>query len=266
MRALLALAVVSASATAALAKTPLPARGDHSIYDVAHVIDDAHDRSMEVINAELFSRTRVAIVVVTVPRLVDETISELAVRVQHDWGVGERGKDESVVIALSVEDRKIFLATGYGSEGYLPDGKVGEIRDRATPLLRRNDFSGGLYTADLAVAQVAAAAHHVTLTGVPASAHARHADGDDLATIVIFAIIVLVVAAIGLAGRGRRGGGGGGGGFGGFWIGALLGGLFGNRDRWGGGGGFGGGGSGGGGGFGGFGGGSGGGGGAGGDF
>jgi uncharacterized protein len=261
MRIVLALAVWSASATA-LASTPLPAHGDHSVYDIANVIDDARERSLEAINAELFARARVAIVVVTVPRLIDETISELAVRVQHDWGVGERGKDESVVIALSVADRKIFLATGYGSEGYLPDGKVGEIRDRATPLLRGNDFSGGLYTADLAVAQVAAAAHHVTLTGVAAAVPAaRRDDGGGIASLVIFGIIAVV--AIGLAGRGR--GGRGGGGFGGFWLGALLGGLFGNRDRFGGdgGGGFG---DGGGGGFGGFGGGSGGGGGAGGDF
>lgn len=254
MRVVLALAVVLGSATGAAAKTPLPAPGDHSVYDVASVIDDARERQIEAINTELFQRAKVAIVVVTVPRLVDETISDLAVRVQHDWGVGQRGKDESVVIALSVEDRQIFLATGYGSEGYLPDGKVGEIRDRATPFLRTNDFSTGLYTADLATAQVSAAAHGITLTGVPATpSRVRSDDWAGVGTLVFLAIVV--VAAV-LGGRGR----GGRGGVGGFWIGALLGSLLGGRHRstWGGGGG---GNSGGG-----FGGGSGGGGGAGGNF
>jgi uncharacterized protein len=264
MRVALALAVIFASATRAGAVTPLPERGDHSVYDAANVIDDARERAMEAINTELFQRAGVAVVVITVPRLVDETISDLALRVQHDWGVGQRGKDESVVIALSVEDRKIFLATGYGSESYLPDGKVGEIRDLATPSLRTNDFSAGLYSADLAVAQTAAAAHGVTLTGAAAAPlpQARHRNDSGVLILVVFGIIAIVGA---LASRGR-GGRGGGGGFGGFWLGALLGGMFGNRGGGGWGGGGGGGGDAGGGGFGGFGGGSGGGGGAGGDF
>jgi uncharacterized protein len=227
------------------------------------VIDDARERSLEAINAELFERAKVAMVVIAVPRLVDETISELAVRVQHDWGVGQRGKDESVVIALSVEDRKIFLATGYGSEGYLPDGKVGEIRDLATPFLRTNDFSNGLYTADLAIAQTAAAAHGVTLSGAAAAPVPRARRGDDSGVLTLVFLAIIVVIGV-LASRGRGGGGSGGGGLRGFWTGALLGGLLGNRGGggWSGGGG----GDGGGGGFGGFGGGSGGGGGAGGSF
>lgn len=260
MRALLAAAIVVATVTGAAARTPLPTPSDHSVYDLANVIDDARERQMEAINSELFARAKVAIVVVTVPRLVDETISELAVRVQHDWGVGVRGSDESVVIALSVDDRKIFLATGYGSESYLPDGKVGEIRDRATPLLRANDFSAGLYTADLAVAQAAAAAHGITLAGVP-PAQRTQASSDDYGGLIALGVLILFVVVVGaLRGRGGRGGGGG---AGGFWAGALLGTLIGNRGS---GGGFGSGGGSGGGGFGGFGGGSGGGGGAGGDF
>lgn len=268
MRAVLALVVVFASTTRAGAVTPLPERGDHSVYDAANVIDDPREHAIEAINTELFQRAGVAVVVITVPRLVDETISDLAVRVQHDWGVGQRDKDESVIIALSVEDRKIFLATGYGSESYLPDGKVGEIRDLATPFLRTNDFSAGLYTADLAVARAAAAAHGVTMSAAAAAPLPRAQGRDDswVFTLVFLGIAVVVGA---LASRGRGGRGGGGGGFGSFWLGALLGGMLGNRGGggWGGrGGGGGGGGNAGSGGFGGFGGGSGGGGGAGGDF
>lgn len=262
MRIVLALSVLVATATAASAATPLPPRGDHSVYDTASVIDDVREQQIEAINTELMQRAGVAVVVVTVPKLVDETISELAVRVQHDWGVGVKGKDESVVIALAVEDRKIFLATGYGSEGYLPDGKVGAIRDLATPSLRKNDYSTGLYTADLAVAQAAAAAHNVTLSGVPAAPVAQREAPNGVGTLILFGVVALLVLG-GMFGRGR-GGPGGGGGFGSFATGALLGSLLGgNRGGWGSGGGSD---SGGGGGFGGFGGGSGGGGGAGGSF
>jgi uncharacterized protein len=260
MRVVLALAALVVTATVASAATPLPARGDHSVYDAANVIDDVREQQMEAINRELFDRAGVAVVVVTVPKLVDETISDLAVRVQHDWGVGVKGKDESVVIALAVEDRKIFLATGYGSEGYLPDGKVGEIRDRATPALRQNDYATGLYTADLAVAQAAAAAHNITLTGVPAAPPPARAQPSSNLFNLIFLGVFVLIAVGGIFGR--RGGPGGG--LGSFATGAVLGSLFGRGGGWGGGGG--GGSDSGGGGFGGFGGGSGGGGGAGGNF
>jgi uncharacterized protein len=257
------LAIVG-SAGPARAETPLPSRGDHSVYDAANVIDDSTEQRMEAFNRGLF---------VTVPKLEGETISDLAVRVQHGWGVGVKGKDESAVIALAVEDRKIFIATGYGSEGYLPDGKVGEIRDRARPLLAANNFGAGLYQVDTEVARVAADAHHVTVSGLPAApSRANRGVGCDAQVFAIFILIAIAASLIGRRGRGGWGGGGGG------WGSSLLTWLAldsifrGGRGGWGGGGfgGFGGGGGwgggGGGGGFGGFGGGSGGGGGAGGSF
>lgn len=256
--AIISLAILAHGAAHAV--TPLPQRGDHSVYDTANVIDDSREAQIEALDRELFDKAGVAIVVLTVPKLVDETIGELAVRVQHDWGVGKKDTDESVVIALSVADREIFLATGYGSEPYLPDGKVGAIRDLALPALRANDFSGGLYTAAHEVAMVAAAAHNVKVLGddsvgqggTRTGPSGSGGCGDDPLTFVMLVVLVLVFA-FRRRGRGGRGGG--------FFIGPSMG-FGGGASGGDGGGGF----SDHGGGFGGFGGGSGGGGGAGGKF
>ena len=250
MRRIAIAAVVVLTAAQAHAVTPLPARADHSVYDAAEVIDPATEARLEALDTDLMAKTGVAVVIVTVPKLEAETIDQLAVRVQHDWGVGVRGKDESVVIAVAVADRKIFIATGYGSEGYLPDGKVGEIRDRARPLLAAGDYAQGVLQIAQDIAPIAAEAHHATLDASvrPAATAARGPGcGSTVPTLVFFVVFALFALL------NRRGGGGGG-----FLPGILLGSLFG-RGRGGGGGG-------GGGGFGGFGGGSGGGGGAGGDF
>jgi uncharacterized protein len=246
--ALIAALVVFATGIAG-AVTPLPPRGDHSVYDAANVVDPQVEATLEAIDTELMQKAGVAMVFVTVQKLDGETIDQLAVRLQHDWGVGTAAKNESIVVAVAVEDRKIFIATGYGSEGYLPDGKVGEIRDHVRDKLHTGDFSGGLLQIAHEVAPIAAAAHGVTLDGAPAvRTTARDTGGcGGISPLMIMMIIVLVFS---MFGRGRRGGGGG------FLAGAVLGSMF-NR---------GGGGDGGGGGFGGFGGGSGGGGGAGGDF
>ena len=252
MRSVLVAGLVAAMAIGAHAATPLPTHGATSVYDAGDVIDASTEASLEQLDSELLAKTGVAMVVVTVPKLVDETIDQLAVRVQHDWGVGTKGKDESVVIALSLADRKIFIATGYGSEGYLPDGKVGELRDHATPQLKANAYGAGILQIAREAAGIAAAEHKVALDdSVRAIAPQPHERGSIL-PMVLFFIVFAVFAIFGS----RRGGGGGGGG-GGFLAGAVLGSMFNNGGR---------GGDSGGGGFGGFGGGSGGGGGAGGSF
>jgi uncharacterized protein len=242
-------AFVLASVVLAVGATPLPHKSDRLIYDTANVIDDGVERTLEQRQQELFQKSGVAIAIVTVPQLVDETIDELAVRVGQTWGVGKEGEDRGVVVALSRDDRKIFVATGYGTEHYLPDGRVGEMLDRtAIPALKRNDFTDGIAGLSNALVDASAREYDVQLTGAPAPVQPATRTGCGfgstiLALLGLFVFFVLasrhpMLAAMLFASR-SFGGGGFGTGFGtrGFGGGGFGGGGFG-------GGGFGGGGSG----------------------
>lgn len=274
----LLLVAMAAGPAAARAETPLPPPADKAVFDQADVLDGQSEAAIEALSTELRQKTGAAIAVLTVPALVDEEIDDLAVRFGHSRGLGQKGKDEGVVVALSMSPRKIFIATGYGAEGYLPDGKVGAIRDEARPLLKQDRFGPGVLLIAQRLAQAAATEHGVTLSGVPDRPPPREGGEAGCAGSVIgFLFLLLVVGGLiaasrgprGRGGRGGRGGGGGLGGWGGFLLGSILGNLLGGGGRGGGwsGGGWGGGGfGGGGGGFGGWGGGGFGGGGAGGDF
>ena len=152
------------------AQMRLPPRTEHAVYDLANVIDPASEQAMERVNHELYSRAGVAIVVITVPRLEDETIDELAVRVGHTWGIGEAGRDRGLVIALAIAERRIFVATGYGTEEYLPDGRVGALIDeQAIPYLRADRYAEALVRLNMALARISAAHYGVNLdvTGAP---------------------------------------------------------------------------------------------------
>jgi len=71
------------------------------------------------------------------------------------WKIGKKGKDNGVLFLVAVEDRKMWIATGYGVEGVLPDGKVGEIRDRLmVPLFRQQRYGEGIYMGVKAVGSV----------------------------------------------------------------------------------------------------------------
>jgi len=122
-------------------------------------------------------------------------------------------------------------------EGILPDGRVGEIRDKyMLPYFRRNDFGKGMANGMIAIATVVAQNAGVTLTGNPApeqprTPQRRRQGGVDFWTLAMIAIALFFLLGtrqgreilpwliVGLMSGGRRGGGGGfsgGGGFGGF--------------------------------------------------
>jgi len=238
-RWLLATILLLPFAPEAAARTPLPERRpDRWIYDAAGVIAEADEGRLEQVNTELFSRTGVAIVVITVPQLVDETADELAVRVGESWGVGRKGQDRGLVVAFARDDRRIFVATGYGTEGYLPDGRVGALLDQyAVPHLRAGRFSEGLTQLDLALASASAQEYGVELTGaVPVPAAAQRPELGvrhvliGIVMIILFGYLAIrhpwLLLAMMAGGRGRRGGGGfgGGGGHGGFGGGGFGGG------------------------------------------
>lgn len=234
-----------ATADAALALTPLPARDpDRSVYDVAGVISDAHEAAMEAMHAELYRKTGVAIVTIAVPALVDETIADFAVRVGTEWGVGKKGEDRGIVVAFARDDRAIHIATGYGVEGYLPDGEVGAILDQhVLPYLRQNDFSTGLYQASLALVAASAEEYGVTISGLapPGPAPARAPSRlqwivwGGLALLFLYLLLrhprlLFFWLLSGALQRDRGGGGfGHGGGFGGFGGGGFGGGGAGRR-------------------------------------
>jgi len=236
--ALLALAML-AGAVSVAAETPLPPAGNVSVHDLAGVISPDQREAMEQRHRRLLAATGVAIAVLTVPRLENETIEELAVRAGQSWGLGRRGEDRGIVIALAVQDRKVFVATGYGVEGFLPDGRVGAILDAAAlPYLRRNDFSTALDNLSIALTEACAEALGANLGQKERPRPSPDGPpGGALGSVfgILLGVIFLwllfrhpgLLLAILLSGGGRGGGGFGGGGFGGGGFGGFGGGGFG---------------------------------------
>jgi len=234
----------------AAAEVRLPPPGDRSVHDLASVIRPEDAATMERWHKALFDASGVAIVVVTVADLEGEQIDDFATRVGAEWGVGRKGEDRGIVVVLSLAPRRIYIATGYGVEGFLPDGRVGALIDREVmPVLRAGDLSRGLVQASAGLVSAAAAEYGLSIEGLQTARGAgRQRSGAPMpvAALVVMALLALLfiifaarhpaLAAILLASSrgGRRGGfgggfggggfGGGGGGFGGFGGGGFGGG------------------------------------------
>ncbi|HEX8459847.1 MAG TPA: TPM domain-containing protein [Segetibacter sp.] len=197
--------------------------------------------------------TSTQVVVVIIPTTEDYDPVDYATKLGRAWGVGNKKTNNGVVLLVAKNDRKVFIAPGYGLEGALPDITCKTIIDNEiTPNFRNEDFYRGLDLGTNAIIK-AATGEYKAPEGYRKSKGKGGGGGSILGIIIIIAIVLMLMG-------GRGGGSRGGGmmsrrGYGDFATGAILGSLLGGG-RGSGGGGFGGGSDSGGGGFGGFGGGS----------
>ncbi|MBM4312622.1 MAG: TPM domain-containing protein [Deltaproteobacteria bacterium] len=217
-----------------------------AVNDFAGVIAAQHKNGMENLAREVLEKTGTAIVAATVETIGDNTPADYANRLYQAWGIGGKGQDKGVLIFLALKERQVRIETGYGVEGILPDGLVGEILDRhAIPRFREGDYGRGFSETMAAVSLVVAKAAGVALTGIvpPDTRPVKTEEGLGIFQLLLFiaaaffllgtpqgrAILPwLLVLMMSGGGGGRRDGGGfggfGGGGFGGFGGGSSGGG------------------------------------------
>ena len=237
------------------------------VNDFAGVIDQAAAARMEATLREVQQLTHGDIAVVTLADLGGREVGDVALQIGRQWklgGAGQAGdpsKNLGVVLLLVPRQNhrpgsgKVFIATGRGAEGFLPDAHVGRIRDAMTPSFANEDYSAGLEIGVGLLAQAFADEFHVQLTTPAPVPQAAPESGPALpGPIIAFVVLFIVIIVISSVARAARGGSG----LGALWWLSVLSGMRGSgRGRWGGGSGWGGFGGGGGGGFGGFGGGGG---------
>jgi uncharacterized protein len=239
---------------------PAPPNPPRLVNDFAHVMTADQVQDLENKLVAYDDSTSIQIAVVTVPSTGDYAIEDYALKILRDWKVGNKKTNNGMVILAAIQDHKVYIATGYGMEGAIPDITAKQIvEDEMIPSFKDQNYYHGFDLGADAIIK-ASRGEYVAPSGYD-QRKGHDGGGGSILGIVIFIVIILVLISRG----GGRGGGGGmfnGSGVLPFIIGSMLGGGGRGGGFGGGGGGFGGGG----GGFGGFGGGSGGGGGAGGSW
>nr|WP_097460856.1 TPM domain-containing protein [Mangrovitalea sediminis] len=212
------------------------------------VVDDAHMLSAQAqqqLSAELRAfeqKTTNQLVVVTLPDLQGYTIEDFGYQLGRHWGIGQKEKNNGVLLIVAKKERKVRIEVGYGLEGQLTDALSSRIiQGIILPDFRKGQVSQGIVDGAGAIIALLQG----DATAIP-KARDRNPPSRNL-----FSLIFVIVIGIMVFGSFF---GGGGGGFGrrrgGFWYGGFGGpgggfggGLGGGGGFSGGGGGFGGGGA-----------------------
>src|ERR1044072_2614703 len=115
------------------------------VVDDAGVLDAATRESLRAKLAALEAKTGDQLVVATVKSLNGNSVEEYANRLFRRWQLGQRGKNNGVLLLHAPAERKIRIEVGYGLEGTLTDAITKYIIQNAiTPRFKANDFSGGM--------------------------------------------------------------------------------------------------------------------------
>lgn len=227
---------------ASFAQVVSPMSPPRLVNDFAGLFTPTQVRELEDSLLSFDRATSSQIVVVTVSDLNGYAVGDYALSLLREWGVGDKEKNNGVVLLIKPRNEngagQVFIATGYGAEGVLPDSKTGRIIDRQMiPWLKRGDY----YTA----AANATQAIRDSLRGEYTADEEESEDWIFVIPFLIFVFMMIMVAIFGKKngdnqgdgnnsgrgrgwippiiiggmggfGGGRSGGGFGGGGFGGF--------------------------------------------------
>lgn len=145
MRRLLALLwlAVMAVASPALAQT-FPALTGR-VVDGAHLLSGAQVMDLDSKLAALEAGTGRQLVVATVPSLEGRPIEDYGYRLGRTWGVGQKGKDDGVILLVAPAEHKVRIETGYGARVFVTDAVSSVIiRDVITPRFKVGDMGGGI--------------------------------------------------------------------------------------------------------------------------
>ena len=184
----------------------IPERRDALVNDFAGVFSASQTQDMQKRLDTLSNTTGNQILVVIVTTLDGYEISDYALQLGRKWGVGQKDKNNGLVIVVKVKNEtkgQAFIATGYGLEGALPDATCKHIVDREMiPHFKNNDYYAGVNAALDVVIPI--------MKGEYTSEEYEKSNDEGFVGITIFFIIFgIVVLLVVLDKSGRLGSGGG---------------------------------------------------------
>jgi uncharacterized protein len=181
------------------------------VVDQAHLLNAAQVQDLTSKSEALEAQSGRRLVVATVNSLEGRPIEDYGYQLGRAWGIGQKDKNNGVILLVAPNERKVRVEVGYGVTPVLTDAMSGVvIRDNILPHFKQNppDYGGGIEAgADALIKQLSLppeeAAKNVAAAG-QAQQRRQHSSGSPLPFIFWLMVVGFVILSHFRRGRGRR--------------------------------------------------------------
>lgn len=167
------------------------------VNDYAEVLNTETEEYIMSANIELEQKTGAQIVVVTLKSLDGYSIEEYATELFRKFGIGDKNKNNGILLLCSTGDRMFRIEVGYGLEGRLTDGKTGRIQDEyIIPYLKNNNYNEGIKNGFNAVLQEVLTEYEVTIGGIKEAINLKDTNTDNSFNVIMLTTIPTIILGI----------------------------------------------------------------------
>lgn len=179
------------------------------VVDQAQLLTPAQVQDLTSKSEALEAQTGGQLVVATVNSLEGYPIEDYGYRLGRAWGIGQKGKDNGVILLVAPNEHKVRIEVGYGATPYLTDAMSGLIiRENITPRFKQGDMGGGIEAgADAIIKQMSlspADAQKTIAAAEQAQQKRQHSGGNPLPFFFWLMVIGFVLLSHFRRGYGRR--------------------------------------------------------------
>ncbi len=183
------------------------------VVDQADLLDPAQEVGLAAKLQNLENTTQRQMVVATVASLEGNDIADYGYKLGRHWGIGDKVRNDGIVLLVAPNERKVHFAVGYGLEPVMPDiFAYRVIQDDILPRFKSGDFPGGINAGvDRASAQLRLPPEEAAKVAAAAEKKKRQSsNGGEISAIIFwlfifFFVILPIIRAFGSAGRRHRG-------------------------------------------------------------
>jgi len=183
-------------------KKPSSITKQTSLYDYIGLLSSNEKTALEKKLIQYSDSTSTQIVMIVINSTKGEDISLLGAKWGQKWGIGQKGKDNGILILLAKEDRKVDINTGYGIESIISDRDAKKIIERIMiPEFKKENYYGGLNKGTDIIFKM--------LMGEFDENRDFSKEATNFFPFIFFILILIIIIIISRRGKGGRGGRGG---------------------------------------------------------
>ncbi|WP_431199040.1 TPM domain-containing protein [Mucilaginibacter sp. P25] len=175
-----------------------PERSNTLVTDYTNTLNPADKQRLETKLVAFNDSTSTQIAVVILKSTGSYDINDYGVQLLRKWGIGQKDKNNGVLVLVAIGDRKMSIQTGYGAEGALPDIVTQDIiQNDLKPHFKQGDYYGGLDAGTNSIIKAMKGEYK-------AAKKQKQSNGGPAGFIVIVIVVVILILVF----RNRGGGGG----------------------------------------------------------